>query len=78
MRDDERMLLSMCRPDVTLRSGFKDHPMFDAAARCIDAGWLAFVKDEREAIDGPGRPQALMVQSVYRITPKGAEALKQS
>lgn len=76
MLDDERNLLAMCKPEVTLMSGLSDaeNDHYSVAARCVDKGWLVFVRDEEEVIPGP--PPAMKIdRAVYRITPAGSAAL---
>ena len=76
MLDDERNLLSMCKPEVTLQSGLSDASNYHyaVAARCVESGWLVFVRDEEEVIPGP--PPSLKIdRAVYRITPAGMAAL---
>lgn len=77
MLDDERKLLAMCKPEVTLQSGLSaaTNGHYDVAARCVENGWLVFVRDEEEGIPGPGQPAAKIDRAVYRITPAGAAAL---
>lgn len=73
MTDDERKLLEMCRPEVTLQSAPKSHredivarnPHFYVAAGCEQKGWLEFVREQD------------FDQCVYRITKAGAAALAQ-
>lgn len=74
MLDDERQLLTMCKPEVTLQSGLSDSH-YDVAERCVDKGWIVFVRDEEEVIPGPGQPAAKIERAVYKITPAGAAAL---
>lgn len=73
MLDDERNLLLMCKPELTLQSGLSN-VHYDVAARCVDNGWLVFLWDEEEVIPGP--PPAMKIdRAVYRITPAGSAAL---
>ena len=76
MLDDERNLLAMCKPEVTLQSGLVDatNDHYSVALRCMDKGWLVFLWDEEEVIPGP--PPAMKIdRAVYRITPAGLAAL---
>ncbi len=75
MRDDERNLLLLCKPEVTLQGDFSGNRTFYVAERCVDLGWLEHVRDDQEIIAGPGQPQVKLEQSVYRITQAGADAL---
>lgn len=76
MLDDDRKMLSLCNPEVTLQSGLSDdaNHHYYVAARCVENGWLVHVRDEQEVIPGP--PPSLKIErSIYRITPAGAAAL---
>lgn len=71
MSDAERELLEMCKPEVTIQyykspTGYRseDNPHGEAAADCELKGWLEHVSDNEE-----------FLQSTYRITPAGADAL---
>lgn len=75
MTEEEKKLLSMCRPEVTLQAAvptvgegahLENDPrnrVFYVAACCKSKGWLEFVRDKE------------FDQSVFRITQAGAEAL---
>lgn len=71
MTDDERKLLEMCRPEVTLQSAPKSHrvdvvennPHFYVASGCVQNGWLEVVREQD------------FNQVVYRITKAGADVL---
>ena len=76
MLNEDRQLLLLCNPEVTLQSGLSDasNQHYAVAARCVENGWLVFVRDEEEVIPGP--PPSLKIdRAVYRITPAGAAAL---
>jgi hypothetical protein len=70
---DERYLLQMAKPDVTLQAGLhsdpKHNPHFYAAACCVENGWL-------EAL--PEKDKDEFQQATYRITPAGLDALQKS
>lgn len=76
MTDDERNLLRLCNPEVTLQllvPFMEDQPLdksknrhLDVAEDCVGKGWLEFVRDRKPN------------QSVYRITPAGYDVLKKS
>jgi hypothetical protein len=71
MTEAQRDLLKMCQPEVTLQGwvgsgGARsvDNPHLVTAEQCVSLGYLEFVRDEDD-----------FHQSVYRITPAGADAL---
>jgi hypothetical protein len=71
MTEAQRDLLKMCRPEVTLQGWVgsggartSDNPHLVTAEQCVSEGWLEFVRDKND-----------FKQSVYRITPAGADAL---
>lgn len=76
MTNEERALMELCAPELVLQSGLtgEANKHYSVAMRCIDKGWLVFVRDEEEVIPFP--PPAMKIgRSIYRITPAGAAAL---